>query len=502
MTAAPALAAGPAYRLTDLGPLNFTPNPDDFGTFGINNLGEVAWGYSPSGGAVQPAIWLPEPAYGYDDGPHLMDRPQPWANDHAILRDVNIHGHWVGQVGGLEVFQGRGVIYNLGAQLEDPILLPLLCDSDWSRGIAISDASPPVVIAQSDLEYPCNPCLPETADDRYLAGYTVQIVSPPNWVSAPAVVPALPDPPPPPPQVRCDKTAITNDVSHLDPGGGATLIAGFSTHRNRGLVVCDPAPPTPPRPAAWDAAPHKLPTMLLDGAKARGVNRRGELVGLEEFDQLDLQSFARYWDSPDAATYFNLGSIMPPGQSSDQSRAEAINSMENPQAVGANEDKQYALLWQKTGPNIGDWTVKDLNDEIPEYWSVTVDITLQQAHDVNDEGWIITWGSVDPGTGVERHAYLLTPITSCIADIVVDGTVDALDLLELLSQWDRAHPKLCTADVNYDGVVNVQDLLLLLAHWGPCGRPPQPIPQTIQDCLDRFMDDPIALQACIEAVDG
>ena len=33
-----------------------------------------------------------------------------------------------------------------------------------------------------------------------------------------------------------------------------------------------------------------------------------------------------------------------------------------------------------------------------------------------------------------------------------------------------------------------------------CGKAPEPIPESIQDCLDKFMDDPIALQACIEAV--
>ncbi|MHC4903265.1 MAG: dockerin type I repeat-containing protein [Planctomycetota bacterium] len=48
-------------------------------------------------------------------------------------------------------------------------------------------------------------------------------------------------------------------------------------------------------------------------------------------------------------------------------------------------------------------------------------------------------------------------------DANADGTVDALDVLALFSQWGDCPG--CPADFNDDGVVNVSDFLLLLAHW-------------------------------------
>ncbi len=52
----------------------------------------------------------------------------------------------------------------------------------------------------------------------------------------------------------------------------------------------------------------------------------------------------------------------------------------------------------------------------------------------------------------------------CPADITGDGTVDVLDLLEVLSQWGTAG----TADITGDGIVDVLDLLEVLSAWGAC----------------------------------
>ena len=54
----------------------------------------------------------------------------------------------------------------------------------------------------------------------------------------------------------------------------------------------------------------------------------------------------------------------------------------------------------------------------------------------------------------------------CPADINADGTVDVLDLLQLLAAWGPCAA--CPEDINADGVVDVLDLLQLLAAWGPC----------------------------------
>jgi hypothetical protein len=48
------------------------------------------------------------------------------------------------------------------------------------------------------------------------------------------------------------------------------------------------------------------------------------------------------------------------------------------------------------------------------------------------------------------------------SDIVCDGVIDVLDLLELLASWGMSEGR---ADVNGDGVVDVLDLLQVLADW-------------------------------------
>ena len=52
----------------------------------------------------------------------------------------------------------------------------------------------------------------------------------------------------------------------------------------------------------------------------------------------------------------------------------------------------------------------------------------------------------------------------CPADITGDGTVDVLDLLQVLGQWGAAG----SADITGDGIVDVLDLLQVLGAWGPC----------------------------------
>jgi hypothetical protein len=53
----------------------------------------------------------------------------------------------------------------------------------------------------------------------------------------------------------------------------------------------------------------------------------------------------------------------------------------------------------------------------------------------------------------------------CRPDLVEDGEVNVLDLLNLLSAWGEMF---VPQDITGDGVVDVQDLLALLAAWGAC----------------------------------
>lgn len=58
----------PRYRLIDVTPLNFEPNPDVIGTMGINNKGEVTYTYEVEGeNGLERHVW---------DALQSMDVPQ------------------------------------------------------------------------------------------------------------------------------------------------------------------------------------------------------------------------------------------------------------------------------------------------------------------------------------------------------------------------------------------------------------------------------------------
>ncbi len=65
--------------------------------------------------------------------------------------------------------------------------------------------------------------------------------------------------------------------------------------------------------------------------------------------------------------------------------------------------------------------------------------------------------------------YPFPQLILCPADINGDGTVDVLDLLEVLGNWGGSGD----ADITGDGVVDVLDLLEVLGSWGPCPVDPQ-----------------------------
>ena len=58
------------------------------------------------------------------------------------------------------------------------------------------------------------------------------------------------------------------------------------------------------------------------------------------------------------------------------------------------------------------------------------------------------------------------PPTSCVGDINLDGTVDVLDLLQVIGNWGPCTS--CPADIDGNAVVDVIDLLEVIANWGPC----------------------------------
>jgi len=94
---------------------------------------------------------------------------------------------------------------------------------------------------------------------------------------------------------------------------------------------------------------------------------------------------------------------------------------------------------------------------------------------------------------------------NCTGDITGDFNVGVEDLLDLLEAWGKCPtpcPPSCDADIVENCVVDVSDLLALLSTWGDCGIAPEERedpPAYVDDCLERYGDDPVALEACLEA---
>jgi hypothetical protein len=81
------------------------------------------------------------------------------------------------------------------------------------------------------------------------------------------------------------------------------------------------------------------------------------------------------------------------------------------------------------------------------------------------------------------------PPCPCLADLDASATVDALDLVELLSAWGPCAG--CDADFNRDTDVGPPDLALLLESWGPCPSAPAP-------GMNDLFDETVAVDATDE----
>jgi hypothetical protein len=82
---------------------------------------------------------------------------------------------------------------------------------------------------------------------------------------------------------------------------------------------------------------------------------------------------------------------------------------------------------------------------------------------------VITWPS---GIVQTVHDPPLNQVTAviegqdpCVGDVDGNGTVDVLDLLEIILAWGSDEGN---ADINGDGTVDVLDLTIVVLSWGPC----------------------------------
>ena len=101
----------PRFRVTDLGNLGFVPDPDEEGTLGINNNGEVVYSIDVNG-ERHAILWLPEPNYSLPAGNYDLAEPGlfPPFDQPSIARDISFDGTIVGQVGGILAGEGEAMI--------------------------------------------------------------------------------------------------------------------------------------------------------------------------------------------------------------------------------------------------------------------------------------------------------------------------------------------------------------------------------------------------------
>lgn len=86
-----------------------------------------------------------------------------------------------------------------------------------------------------------------------------------------------------------------------------------------------------------------------------------------------------------------------------------------------------------------------------------------------DLGW--PWGTVT--VNVEEgtlNGFITIDIvpTPCYADVDGSGTVDVVDLLEIIGNWGYCLE--CPEDPNNDDVIDVTDLLIVVGAWGDCPK--------------------------------
>lgn len=107
------------------------------------------------------------------------------------------------------------------------------------------------------------------------------------------------------------------------------------------------------------------------------------------------------------------------------------------------------------------------------------------------------------GVPSEAKFVQVVPCPPC-PDVNGDGEVNVFDLLDLLACWGPANdPECAAADLDSNGTVNVFDLLELLANWGrgPCEScDVECVPETYQDCWNRYHNDVVRYEACCEWV--
>jgi len=474
-----AQADPPLYRVTSLGELSGDPNGGSSEAYALNDLGQVVGeslvqiqGSHP----VHAFLWLPFDAYELQQGMHDLGLIQgdPVASN-SEARDINESGQIVGTSNG-RAFVWFPEYFGEPFLVKEPWPLPRFGTGEETQGWALDDGNPLRVVGWGVD----GPCPDDARFNRELGflwrsnywGFLIAIAPPGDWTDS-------------------NIFAINpNATQRLVLGGSADYCGPFNDSSEYVAIGLDAGPTVSLILPPGFEGPH---------AQARDVTDEGELVGWAKDARFSNRDRALYWESVTTEDPVDLHTAVDPDIPSEQeTRAEAIARPAPeglPHVVGWNDSTDDALLWKRD--NQGQWFFVDLNDligsEAQTYWD------LRAAHDINNSAWIVGWGLHDG----DHRAFLLSTAKDCPQDLDFDGDIDTSDLLILLGNWGYCpEGEICWSDIDMDGDVDTQDLLQLLSEWGDCDGTPGQIPRNVQDCIDKFGFDPVALEACIQAVTG
>lgn len=484
----------PRFRVYDVGASPVVPQvpepPPNIG-LALNNRGDIVGQMSIPGVGNHAFIRVTQPGYGllttqvYDlNTLYGLNLPGD-----SIAHDINMNGEIAGQARPNGTSSQQAFVWRLATSSPFGITtIPLgQLGSGFPTSIAysINDSNPAVVVGSTPAMSTCQDSLGQTLPAQITAPFRATLTA-----SHPL-------------------EQLLGNHSFSE----AFCINNESIPRIAGAYLKQPvpnpcdSPGTPPcepdetQAASWRGSEFNelrsvTPAPLKTEDKARGNNdltasHSSQTVGWgDETHAPGSESCTRrasFWETSaePPADLVILGGILPPGHlSTHPTAAEAINNQSDPlhvQVVGQNIALIRAILWERSSG--GSWSATDLTSAIPcpaPCTSCPASWTLRAALDINDNGWIVGWGSkVQTGGGSGQRIFLLTPITTCLADLNEDCVINTLDLGILLSSWSipataagcgGAIP--CVADMNCDGLVNSVDLGALLAAWTLDPPPP------------------------------
>jgi hypothetical protein len=449
----PSLAQAPRFRVT---PLRAIPGmtTDVHGTIGINNKGQVVYGYLHSTGPSLFHAWYWSPITENSlsaNTIHLIDNSNTYS---SIARDINEDSKIAGVSGGLASEGGKATVWTPAS---GAFASPDLFGTTHSEAFALSNDSSPHVVGQRWFTETCGISTVVKEGMRWVVGGSTTTLAPISPFN--------------------DQFSIATDIRR----NGDDIMVGTSEPCNRaGLCEIYIFAGTSWNNSGTGSAADVGDVRESEAGEARsshpyGVNDDGNMVGWVWYDPMGGSAIcfptATFWESPSDTDPVDLADFI----NGDRSRAFAINSVANPQVVGENRTSSHAMLWEYDPECSPCWIASDLDDSGNGVIPACSDATwaIIEAHDINDSCWIVAVGD----NGSALWALLLTP-EPCPTDVTNDGYIDENDLaavfLRTLITNSCGNAEICVWDVNFDCAVDEDDYDAVFGVIANCESEPCP----------------------------